>query len=88
MSVKLSAGFILESCRASRAAFRSWALLSGDNLSQLRRSGVGKMATNGVNGVHGTRSKHDIAALKVNQSRLLDAIHTGCEFGAAHRYGE
>ncbi|KAJ9608135.1 hypothetical protein H2200_007123 [Cladophialophora chaetospira] len=46
------------------------------------------MASNGVNGVNGTRSNHDIAALKVNQSRLLDAIHTGCEYGAAHRYGK
>jgi hypothetical protein len=33
------------------------------------------MATNGVNGVDGARAKHDISALKVNQSRLLDAIH-------------
>lgn len=43
---------------------------------------------NGVNGVNGTRSKHDISSLKVNQSRLMDAIHTGCKYGAAHRYGE
>jgi hypothetical protein len=46
------------------------------------------MAVNGVNGVNGTHAKHDISALKVNQSRLMDAIHGGCKFGAAHRYGE
>lgn len=28
-----------------------------------------------------------LSSLKVNQSRLMSAIHTGCEFGAAHRYG-
>lgn len=29
----------------------------------------------------------NLSSLKVNQSRLMNAIHTGCEFGAAHRYG-
>ncbi|KIX02116.1 uncharacterized protein Z518_08055 [Rhinocladiella mackenziei CBS 650.93] len=46
------------------------------------------MAVNGINGVNGTRSKHDISTLKVNRSRLMDAIHTGCKYGAAHRYGD
>lgn len=46
---------------------------------------IGNMAIDGVTGV---RPKHDIASLKVNQSRLLEAIHRGCEFGADHRYGE
>lgn len=45
------------------------------------------MSVNGVAGVNGTRSKHGFTTLKVNQSRLMDAIHTGCEYGAAHRYG-
>ena len=31
--------------------------------------------------------KHDFAALKVNQKRLMNAIHDGCKFGAAHSYG-
>ncbi|KIY00328.1 uncharacterized protein Z520_04013 [Fonsecaea multimorphosa CBS 102226] len=44
--------------------------------------------THGVNGVNGARSKHDISGLKVNQSRLMDAIHSGCKYGAAHRYGD
>lgn len=34
------------------------------------------------------RMKHDFANLKVNQARLMDAIHTGCKFGQAHRYGD
>ena len=48
------------------------------------------MATNGYsNGVNGDRkSKRDLSTLKINQSRLLESIHSGCEFGAAHRYGE
>ncbi|KAL2431629.1 N-carbamoyl-L-amino-acid hydrolase [Exophiala dermatitidis] len=45
------------------------------------------MAVNGVNGGHAIRSKHDFSALKVNQSRLMEAIHSGCKYGAAHRYG-
>ena len=44
------------------------------------------MAVNGH--VNGVRGKHDFAALKVNQSRLMENIHDGCEFGAAWRYGE
>lgn len=46
---------------------------------------IGKAATGSVNGV---RPKHDIALLKVNQSRLMEAIHRGCEHGADHRYGK
>lgn len=46
------------------------------------------MTAKGVNGVNGARSKPDLAALKVDQSRLMDAIHFGCTYGAAHRYGE
>lgn len=49
------------------------------------------MATNGIhstNGANGTSLKNDFSTLKVNQSRLLDAIHTGCKFGADHRYGD
>lgn len=51
------------------------------------------MATNGVNGhkangVNEAGAKHDFSSLKVNQSRLLDSIHTGCKFGAEHRYGD
>lgn len=46
------------------------------------------MRTDGVNGVNGTHSQNDFSALKVNQSRLLDAIHTGCKYGADHRYGD
>jgi len=48
------------------------------------------MAVNGVKhvkGVNGTGSKYDFSSLKVNQSRLLDSIHSGCKYGAAHRYG-
>lgn len=47
--------------------------------------------TNGINGQHPPkfiRMKHDFANLKVNQVRLMDAIHTGCKFGQAHRYGD
>ena len=46
------------------------------------------MAVNWAHGAEGTRSLHDISGLKVNQSRLMDAIHSGCEYGSAHRYGE
>jgi hypothetical protein len=46
------------------------------------------MAANGVNGIKETRLKHDVGTYKINQSRLLDAIHTGCKYGADHRYGE
>lgn len=49
------------------------------------------MAVNGansINGAHGIRPKHEFSTLKVNQSRLLDAIHTGCKYGADHRYGD
>lgn len=46
------------------------------------------MATNGVNGTNGVHTKDRFSALKVNQSRLLGAIHEGCEFGADHRYGD
>jgi hypothetical protein len=47
------------------------------------------MAVNGHgNGIVIHRSKHDLSFLKVNQSRLMDSIHTGCKFGEAHRYGE
>ena len=42
--------------------------------------------TNGSNGV--PKRTHDIAGLKVNQARLMKAIHDGCEFGKAHRYGD
>lgn len=48
-------------------------------------------AANGVNGAHPTkfiRMKHDFAKLKVDQARLMDAIHSGCKFGQAHRYGD
>ena len=34
-----------------------------------------------------TKLSSHLSSLKVNQSRLMNAIHTGCEFGAAHRYG-
>lgn len=33
------------------------------------------------------RMKHDYAALQVKQDRLMEAIHTGCKYGAAHSYG-
>lgn len=46
------------------------------------------MAVNGVNGVNGVHTKSDFSGFKVNQSRLMDHIHDGCQFGAAHRYGE
>jgi hydantoinase/carbamoylase family amidase len=48
---------------------------------------------NGVNGTKATSSPAPsilpahLSSLKVNQSRLMNAIHSGCEFGAAHRYG-
>lgn len=64
--------------------------------ARARTTGAGsstKMAAiaNGVNGYHPPkfiRMKHDFANLKVNQVRLMDAIHTGCKFGQAHRYGD
>lgn len=34
------------------------------------------------------RMKHDYASLKVKQDRLVEAIHSGCNYGAAHRYGD
>lgn len=47
------------------------------------------MAVNGYsNGIAAHRFKHDLSSLKINQSRLMDSIHTGCTFGEAHRYGE
>jgi hydantoinase/carbamoylase family amidase len=50
-------------------------------------------ATNGVNGhhtngVHTQASSEDFSAFKVNQSRLMDHIHDGCQFGAAWSYGD
>lgn len=44
-----------------------------------------------VNGNHAPRfirMKHDFAALRVNQDRLMQAIHDGCKYGEAHRYGD
>jgi hypothetical protein len=46
------------------------------------------MATKGLNGVNGVHTKADFSAFKVNQGRLMEHIHDGCQFGAAHRYGE
>lgn len=46
---------------------------------------------NGVNGQHALtfiKMKHDFASLKVNQNRLVDAIHSSSEYGSAHRYGD
>ena len=34
------------------------------------------------------RMKHSFPTLKVNQDRLMEAIHSSSEFGAAHRYGQ
>ena len=34
------------------------------------------------------RMKHDYASLKVQEDRLMDAIHSGCKFGHAFPYGE
>src|ERR1700743_14239 len=84
----LSSRLIFIPSRAYRTAFGPMASSARVKPSQLKRSIVGQMAVNGANGVNGTRAKHDLSALKINQSRLLDAIHTGCKFGAAHRYGE
>lgn len=33
-------------------------------------------------------SEQDIAALKVNQSRLMEDIHYTCSFGTGERWGE
>ena len=89
MSVRpISSSFIYRSSRAYRSLLRSFAASGENRSSQLRRLKTGTMASNGVNGVNATRAKHDISALKVNQSRLLDAIHTGCKYGAAHKYGK
>jgi hydantoinase/carbamoylase family amidase len=43
--------------------------------------------SNGTNGHISTNFPPHLSSLKVNQSRLMNAIHAGCEFGAAHRYG-
>ena len=45
------------------------------------------VVTNGEHGMH-TQLRPELSALKVKQDRLMKAIHEGCEFGAAHRYGE
>lgn len=53
-------------------------------------------ATNGINGVvqaNGVHSKSstsssDFSSFKVNQSRLMEHLHDGCQHGAAWRYGE
>lgn len=34
------------------------------------------------------RMKHSYANLKVNKDRMMQAIHDGCKFGEAHRYGD
>lgn len=65
------------------------------SLTRARRSVLAqsKMAKTSVNGINGTgmphfiKMKHDFAALKVNQNRLMDAIHSGCKYGQAHSYG-
>lgn len=75
----------LKSTIVHKSVVRTLSLSSRTNATSLRKPVARKMAINGVNG---TRAKHDISALKVNQSRLLEAIHTGCKYGAAHKYGE
>lgn len=49
-----------------------------------------KMAANHVQGTRSPfiKMKHDFAALKVNQSRLMDAIHESCQYGHAYPYGD
>lgn len=34
------------------------------------------------------RMKHSFANLKINHDRMMSAIHEGCKFGEAHRYGD
>lgn len=34
------------------------------------------------------KMKHDFASLRVNGKRLVDSIHSSCEYGQAHRYGD
>jgi len=46
----------------------------------------GAQLSNGANGPT-SKSLGDLAELKVNQNRLMNAIHEGCRFGEAHRYG-
>jgi Iap family predicted aminopeptidase len=41
-----------------------------------------------INGIASKSNTRDFAALRVDSTRLQEAIHTGCEFGAAHRYGD
>ena len=43
--------------------------------------------SDGTNGHYPTDLPPQLSSLKVNHSRLMNAIHAGCEFGAAHRYG-
>jgi hypothetical protein len=47
----------------------------------------GAQLSNGVNGPTSKSLNGDLAELKVNQNRLMNAIHEGCRFGEAHRYG-
>lgn len=72
----------------SRAAFK----YTGRSTTRAAVASANMAAT--ANGVHShhrlefIRMKHDFANLKVNQARLMEAIHTGCKFGQAHRYGD
>jgi hypothetical protein len=84
----LSSQLFVRSCKVNKTTFETLLPLLGHRHILKRPAKAGTMAVNSVNGVNGTRPKHDFSALKVNQSRLLDAIHTGCKYGAAHRYGE
>ena len=75
---------LLGPCAVSKSILEA----AGALTNRSKTSRITTMSANGANGVNRTRSHHDFSSLKVNQSRLMDAIHTGCKYGAAHRYGE
>ena len=80
--------FLLRSLREYRFSLKHIILLKTDNSAVLNGKSAGNMAVDEIHAANGVRSKHDFSGLKVNQSRLMDGIHSGCKYGAAHRYGE
>jgi len=89
MSSRSTISSSIQRCvRALHSVPPSQSRVSHSLLSIVDRRASITMAVNGMNGTNGVRHKHDLSALKVNGNRLQDAIHSGCKFGEAWRYGE
>lgn len=54
----------------------------------LREKAEGRTAAGAAGYATKAGSPRDHSALRINGARLMDSIHSTCEFGKAHRYGE